>query len=80
MRQSIFLIKEDSYLKYIFLIIKEMKLSQEKMKIIISGNNLKNHLDKLKRYFSKIQILNYNDFKLKINENNFISLLFNNNL
>mgnify|MGYP000901325649 CR=1 FL=1 len=77
---NIFLIKEDSYLKYIFLIIKEMKLSQEKMKIIISGNNLKVHLDKLKRYFSKIEILSYNDFKLKINENNFISLLFNNNL
>ena len=48
--------------------------------MIISGKNSKTYFNKLNSYFNKVSILDYDDFKLANNENNFIGLLFNNNL
>jgi len=77
---NFFLINGEKYKKYIFLTFKEFKLSQENTRVVISGNNTKLYLNNLKSYIKNISILNYSDFKLKDNESNFISLLFNNNL
>ncbi len=77
---NFFQIKKNKYLNYIFLIINEFKIDQEKIKMIISGKNSKTYFNKLNSYFNKVSILDYDDFKLANNENNFIGLLFNNNL
>ncbi len=74
---NFFLIEKNKFLKYIFLVINELKIDRNNIKLVISGKDLKNFNSKLKEYFKSVSTYKTNDFTIKTKESNTISLLFN---
>ena len=74
---NFFLIEKNKFLNYIFLVINELKIDRNNIRLVISGKDLKNFNSKLKEYFKTVSIYKSNDFTIKTIESNTISLLFN---
>tara|TARA_X000001036_G_scaffold59330_1_gene49180 strand:+ start:644 stop:1162 length:519 start_codon:yes stop_codon:yes gene_type:complete len=74
---NFFLIEKNKFLNYIFLVINELKIDRNNIRLVISGKDLKNFNSKLKEYFKTVSIYKSNDFIAKTKESNTISLLFN---
>ena len=74
---NFFLIKKNKFLNYIFLVINELQIDQNNLKLVVSGKKIKDFISKLKEYFNNISVYQTNDFIEKTKESNTISLLFN---
>ena len=74
---NFFLIEKDKFLNYIFLILNELLIDQNNLRLVISGKDTKGYKNRLKEYFKNISVYQSNELIEKTKESNNISLLFN---